>query len=107
MWVLSQSGALKYPQLVPKLRFAIFPKPCSTFFQSEQLLLAISLNALKNIKHSSWRNSNGKYHLIAKHYLPARSITQIRNHLKNIRSSTAVFNPINEIVCVKFFFIIF
>lgn len=103
MWVLSQSRALKYPELIPKLRFAIFPKPFSPFLRSEQLLLAAAIFSLKHVKHSSWRNSNGKYQLIAKHFLPVRSVNQIRNHLKNIRCSTAVDNPINTIVCVSFF----
>lgn len=103
MWVLSQSRALKYPELIPKLRFVIFPKPYSLFLRSEQLLLSTALFSLKHVKHSSWRNSNGKYQLIAKHFLPVRTVNQIRNHLKNIRCSTASSNPINEIVCVSCF----
>jgi len=97
MWVYSRSAALKFPELVPEFRFFNFDSPLSLFLPSEDILLALALMELRNVKHSSWCNWNGKYQLISRHFLPNKSVSQIRNHLKNIRSHPSP-SPVQVIV---------
>lgn len=86
-WVLSRSRAIRFPELVPERRFDVFSSNITTFLVSEQLLLALALYELKHVKHSTWNNWNGKYALISSNFLPNKTVTQIKTHLRNQRGA--------------------
>lgn len=99
MWVFARSKALKYPQLVSDVRFEYFETTQPVFLPSEQILLSLALFELFQVKHSSLGNLNGKYSLVAQYFLPNKTVTQIRNHLKNVRACPST--PIHKIITVS------
>lgn len=98
MWVLARSKALKYPQLVPDVRFEYYETANAVFLPSEQILLSLALFQLFQIKISELGNYNGRYSLVSQYFLPNKSANQICNHLKNVRSSSST--PIHKIITV-------
>lgn len=98
MWVLARSKALKYPQLVPDIRFNYFETNQPVFLPSEQILLSLALHQLYKIKTSVLTDSNGRYSIVSQYFLPNKTVTQIRNHLKNVCSSSVT--PIHSIIIV-------
>lgn len=98
MWVFARSSAIRYHDMVPEFRFMSFDDQNGTFLPSEDILLSLALFQLKHVKHSTWFNWNGKYQLISRNFLPNKTVSQIRNHLKNIRSNSSP-SPIQTIVC--------
>lgn len=65
-----------------RFRFMSFDDQNGTFLPSEDILLSLALFQLKHVKHSTWFNWNGKYQLISRNFLPNKTVSQIRNHLK-------------------------
>ena len=73
MWVYARSLALRHPELLPRCRFTKADTPHTKFLPSEQMLLAMALYLLQDVKHSNWKKSLGKYGLIALHFLPNKT----------------------------------
>lgn len=100
MLALSKSKALKYPQLVPDVRFEKFEKSFAVFLPSEQIILSLSLFELFQVKHSSCANSNGRYQLVSQLFLANKSVSQIRNHIKNVKANPTT--PVHFIITVYY-----
>ncbi|KAL3114256.1 hypothetical protein niasHT_014100 [Heterodera trifolii] len=97
MWVLSRSGAVRYPELLCPYRFSSAEDcdklqsskmgPTQRFLHSEQLLLAIGLYQLCGVQSHRNGKMRNRYQHIQQYFLPTKRVDQIRNHIKNVHSS--------------------
>uniref|UniRef100_A0A0N5AAE7 GON-4-like protein n=1 Tax=Syphacia muris TaxID=451379 RepID=A0A0N5AAE7_9BILA len=88
MVVLSRSEAVLFPELVPDVRMQLTSSYYRYFSKEEERLLALGLYEFSHVPHCSYQQPNGRNSLISRHYLPTKTPTQIKNHMKNFRSST-------------------
>lgn len=93
--VLSKSGAIRYPGLLPPCQPIHFEKPIP-FLSEEDVMLAVALLQFSHLPRRAEKGMIDRYSMIQQHCLPAREAFKIRNHLKTMRKESK--NPIHAIL---------
>uniref|UniRef100_A0AC34QJW6 Uncharacterized protein n=1 Tax=Panagrolaimus sp. JU765 TaxID=591449 RepID=A0AC34QJW6_9BILA len=88
LFAIATSPIFKFPEFL----FSIRTPPKNDFFSmGEQMLLALGLTYFKSVPLARRQFDDGKYQLIHRTLLPAKTPLQIRVHLKNVKRSERTF----------------